>query len=89
LRQVIVTSYLFPSGKLSLDRLRSLSEKAGKDRLVIDISCRKRDEGWVVAMNKWQDLTDTQVTRGEYIASCVFVSHRIAERYSGLYTTDM
>lgn len=69
--QVIVTSYLFPSGKLSVDRLRSLSEKVGKDRLVIDVSCRKREGGWVVAMNKWQDLTDTQVTRGKYITLCV------------------
>jgi len=61
--KVIVTSYLFPSGNLSFDRLRSLSERVGKNKLVIDISCRKREQGWVVAMNKWQDLTDTQVTR--------------------------
>ena len=78
--QVIVTSYLFPSGKLSLDRLRSLLEKVGKDKLVIDISCRKREQGWVVAMNKWQDLTDTHVTRGKLkiASSChsfVYESH--------------
>lgn len=35
--QVIVTSYLFPSGQLSIDRLRDLSLKVGKHRLVIDV----------------------------------------------------
>ena len=33
-------------------------------RLVIDLSCRRRGESWVVAMNKWQTLTDIEVTKG-------------------------
>ncbi|KZV65791.1 Phosphoribosylformimino-5-aminoimidazole carboxamide ribotide isomerase [Peniophora sp. CONT] len=59
--KVIVTSYLFPGMKLSLERLRTLSELAGKDRLVVDVSCRRRDDKWMIAMNKWQDITDTEV----------------------------
>ena len=35
--KVIVTSYLFPSAKFSIDRLKALSEAIGKDRLVVDI----------------------------------------------------
>lgn len=31
---------------------------------MVDISCRKREEGWVVAMNGWKTLTDTYVTKG-------------------------
>jgi hypothetical protein len=27
-------------------------------------SCRKRGDGWFVAMNKWQDLTDMEVSKG-------------------------
>ncbi|KAF9515212.1 hypothetical protein BS47DRAFT_1391748 [Hydnum rufescens UP504] len=61
--KVIVTSYLFPSGKFSLDRLRDLSQKVGRERLVVDVSCRKAQHGWTIAMNKWQDLTDTSVTK--------------------------
>lgn len=39
--QVIVTSYLFPGMKLSLDRLRALSDLVGKDRLVVDVRCAR------------------------------------------------
>lgn len=28
-------------------------------------SCRKRGDKWIVAMNKWQDLTDMEVNQGE------------------------
>lgn len=35
--QVIVTSYLFPSAKFSLDRLRALEKQIGKDKLVVDV----------------------------------------------------
>jgi len=33
----------------------------GKERLVVDVSCRKRGDKWIVAMNKWQDMTDMEV----------------------------
>ncbi|KAK7470649.1 Enzyme that catalyzes the fourth step in the histidine pathway, variant 2 [Stygiomarasmius scandens] len=60
--KVIVTSYLFPNAKLSLDRLQAISSAVGKERLVVDVSCRRRGDQWVVAMNKWQDLTDMEVS---------------------------
>ncbi|ORY82343.1 Phosphoribosylformimino-5-aminoimidazole carboxamide ribotide isomerase [Leucosporidium creatinivorum] len=59
--KVIVTSYLFPQAKFDHERLRKLSEKVEKKRLVVDVSCRKREDRWVVAMNRWQDLTDMDV----------------------------
>jgi len=58
-----VTSYLFPDAKFSLERLQKVSSVVGKDRLVVDVSCRKRGDRWFVAMNKWQDITDTEVSR--------------------------
>eukprot|EP01113_Clastostelium_recurvatum_P010698 TRINITY_DN15358_c0_g1_i2.p1 TRINITY_DN15358_c0_g1~~TRINITY_DN15358_c0_g1_i2.p1 ORF type:complete len:204 (-),score=58.62 TRINITY_DN15358_c0_g1_i2:96-707(-) len=66
--KVIVTSYLFPDGKFSLDRLIEIENIVGKDNLVVDVSCRRQqgDDGncrWVVAMNKWQTLTDMEVNR--------------------------
>ncbi|KAF9451723.1 Phosphoribosylformimino-5-aminoimidazole carboxamide ribotide isomerase [Macrolepiota fuliginosa MF-IS2] len=61
--KVIVTSYLFPSAKFSLERLKAISKAVGKDRLVVDVSCRKRGDKWLVAMNKWQDITDMEVSK--------------------------
>ncbi|SNX87976.1 probable bifunctional protein related to glutathione S-transferase/ probable histidinol dehydrogenase [Melanopsichium pennsylvanicum] len=61
--KVIVTSYLFPSCRFSLERLKELSEKVGKENLVVDVSCRKRGDKWVVAMNRWQDMTDMEVDK--------------------------
>lgn len=60
---VIVTSSLFDAdGRFMQPRLEALAERVGPGRLVIDLSCRRRPEGWVVAMNRWQTLTDLQVT---------------------------
>ncbi|MFH1497360.1 MAG: phosphoribosylformimino-5-aminoimidazole carboxamide ribotide isomerase [Verrucomicrobiota bacterium] len=60
---VIVTSWLFsPEGKFLPDRLATLVDRIGADRLVIDLSCRRTATGWMVAMNRWQTLTDLDVT---------------------------
>jgi len=59
--KVIVTSYLFPEARFSIDRLRYISQVVGKDSLVIDVSCRRRGDKWLIAMNKWQDITDMEV----------------------------
>ncbi|KAI8988750.1 hypothetical protein BDB01DRAFT_567024 [Pilobolus umbonatus] len=61
--KVIVTSFLFPGGVFSLDRLIDISHKVGKDKLVVDVSCRKRNNKWIVAMNKWQTMTDMEVNK--------------------------
>jgi phosphoribosylformimino-5-aminoimidazole carboxamide ribotide isomerase len=65
--EVIVTSYLFPEAKLSMEKLAEVLAAVGGDRrqLVIDLSCKRAGERWVVAMNKWQTLTDTEVNQGE------------------------
>ncbi|KAF7721791.1 Enzyme that catalyzes the fourth step in the histidine pathway [Apophysomyces ossiformis] len=61
--KVIVTSYLFPDARFSLERLQTISQKIGKENLVVDVSCRRRDDKWIVAMNKWQTMTDMEVNR--------------------------
>jgi phosphoribosylformimino-5-aminoimidazole carboxamide ribotide isomerase len=61
--KVIVTSWLFPSCQFSLSRLEQLSERVGRERLVVDVSCRRRGDRWVVAMNRWQDMTDMEVNK--------------------------
>jgi len=64
---VIVTSYIFPDGKFSLEKLKAISGEVGRERLVVDLSCYKV-EGvgsweWLVAMNKWQTFTDFYITK--------------------------
>ncbi len=60
---VIVTSWLFsPEGRFLPERLARLVSLIGAERLVIDLSCRRTATGWTVAMNRWQTLTDLEVT---------------------------
>jgi phosphoribosylformimino-5-aminoimidazole carboxamide ribotide isomerase len=56
---VIVTSYIFPDGKFSIERLKTISYKAGKNKLVVDLSCYGRR----VAINRWQTLTDFYISK--------------------------
>ncbi len=60
---VIVTSSLFdPNGKFLPHALEEISQSCGAEKLVIDLSCRRGTDGWIVAMNRWQTLTDLTVT---------------------------
>ncbi|CAO3617057.1 unnamed protein product [Mucor hiemalis] len=61
--KVIVTSYLFPGATFSKERLVQLCERVGKDKLVVDVSCRKKNNKWLVAMDKWQTMTDMEVNK--------------------------
>ena len=60
--KVIVTSWLFSSeGHFIWENLSTLSALIGPERLVIDLSCRRVGREWVVAMNRWQTLTDLTI----------------------------
>lgn len=60
---VIVTSALFDaSGKLQHRVLHELEERIGARHLVLDLSCRRTGKGWTVAMNRWQTLTELEIT---------------------------
>ncbi len=59
--KVIVTSWLFDGAALSEERLRALTEIVSPEQLVIDLSCRRRGDGWFVATQRWQVVTDTPV----------------------------
>lgn len=59
--QVIVTSYIFESGQIQQDRLERLLSAVGRDRLVLDLSCRKYKDEYVVVTDRWQTFTETPV----------------------------
>ncbi len=61
---VIVTSWLFsPEGNFLPERLAEMVREIGTERLVIDLSCRRRDQGWTVCMNRWQTWTDLEIAQ--------------------------
>ena len=59
---VIVTSFVFHDGVVDRDRLTFLVNKIGKNRLVLDLSCRKRGEDYVIVTNRWQTFTRETVS---------------------------
>jgi phosphoribosylformimino-5-aminoimidazole carboxamide ribotide isomerase len=60
---VIITSWVFREGRLDWERLREIVSRIGKSRLVLDLSCRKRDGKYFVVTDRWQKFTEMAVTR--------------------------
>ena len=60
---VIVTSYVFREGKIDEERLAKMVSTVGIQRLVLDLSCRKRDGKYWVVTDRWQRFTDVTVNR--------------------------
>lgn len=58
---VIVTSYVFRDGRVNYDNLKRLVDTVGKDHLVLDVSCRKRNGAYYVVTDRWQKFTDEKV----------------------------
>ena len=59
---VIVTSYVFKDGQLSWENLKKMEEIAGKEHLVLDLSCRKKDDLYFIVTDRWQKFTNVPVT---------------------------
>jgi phosphoribosylformimino-5-aminoimidazole carboxamide ribotide isomerase len=55
---VIVTSWVFREGRVDWERLEELVKTIGKDKLVMDLSCRKRGENYFVVTDRWQKFTE-------------------------------
>jgi len=55
---VIVTSWIFRDGQLDWDRLKKIVAAIGKKNLVLDLSCRRRDENYFVVTDRWQKFTE-------------------------------
>ncbi len=60
---VIVTSWIFRDGMIDRHRLAKLVGAIGKNRLVLDLSCRIRDGQYFVVTDRWQKFTDTVLSR--------------------------
>ncbi|MCI8417417.1 MAG: phosphoribosylformimino-5-aminoimidazole carboxamide ribotide isomerase [Lachnospiraceae bacterium] len=59
---VIVTSYVFRDGQVQMERLERLKAAVGKEHLVLDLSCRKRDGVYYIVTDRWQKFTQVELT---------------------------
>ncbi len=59
---VIVTSWVFEAGRVAWDRLEQLAAILGKQRLVLDLSCRRRGEEYFVVTDHWQKFTELAIS---------------------------
>lgn len=78
---VIVTSYVFKDGKINYENLSRMVDAVGKDRLVLDLSCKWTKEGYFVVTDRWQKLTRERVDMAllDRLADCCdeFLVHAV------------
>lgn len=59
---VVVTSYVFSGGKINYKNLNTLVAEVGREHLVLDLSCRKKDGSYYIVTDRWQKFTHEPVT---------------------------
>ena len=60
---VIVTSYVFRDGKINYENLDKLVQAVGREHVVLDLSCRYREDGYYIVTDRWQKFTDEKIDR--------------------------
>jgi len=85
---VIVTSWVFREGRVDWARLDELVKVIGKEKLVLDLSCRKKIQSpkskvqsYFVVTDRWQKFTDLEVnaeTLQKFSSHCAeFLIHAV------------
>ncbi len=59
---VIVTSFVFRHGTFYRKNLDRLLSEVGREHIVLDLSCRRRDGDYYVVTDRWQRFTDMKLT---------------------------
>lgn len=58
---VIVTSYVFQDGKVNWENIKRLAKAVGRERVVLDLSCRKKEGAYYIVTNRWQTFTEVKI----------------------------
>jgi phosphoribosylformimino-5-aminoimidazole carboxamide ribotide isomerase len=78
---VIVTSYVFSSGQLDAQRLDRMLAAVGREKLILDLSCRRRNDDFWIVTDSWQNFTELKLdagTLGQLSESCAeFLVHGV------------
>ncbi|MEG0227613.1 MAG: phosphoribosylformimino-5-aminoimidazole carboxamide ribotide isomerase [Lachnospiraceae bacterium] len=59
----IVTSYVFQNGEICWENLKKLERAVGKEHVVLDLSCRKKEDEYYIVTNRWQTFTKVGLTK--------------------------
>ncbi|MDD7388590.1 MAG: phosphoribosylformimino-5-aminoimidazole carboxamide ribotide isomerase [Lachnospiraceae bacterium] len=59
---VIVTSYVFRDGRINLENLEKIRRRVGREHLVLDLSCRRKDGTYYIVTDRWQKFTEEELT---------------------------
>lgn len=59
---VIVTSFVFKDGKINYENLKKLVDVVGKEHIVLDLSCRKKQGEYYIVTDRWQKFTEEKVS---------------------------
>lgn len=60
---VIVTSYVFHDGDINLQNLNRLVAEVGREKLVLDLSCRAKNGDYYVVTDHWQKFSRFKITQ--------------------------
>ena len=60
---VIVTSCLFINDEFQINRLKELSDTIGKEKIVVDLSCKCIQNDYFVCINKWKTVTSLKLSK--------------------------
>lgn len=55
---VIVTSFVFQNGQINFENLEKIKNAVGREHLVLDLSCRLKNDDYVIVTDRWQKDTD-------------------------------
>ncbi|MEE0420388.1 MAG: phosphoribosylformimino-5-aminoimidazole carboxamide ribotide isomerase [Lachnospiraceae bacterium] len=58
---VIVTSFVFQNGELNYRNLEKIVSAVGREHLVLDLSCRRRDGAYYIVTDRWQKFTEVML----------------------------
>lgn len=58
---VVVTSFVFKDGLIHIDNLEKLVKAVGKEKIVLDLSCKLIDGCYRVVTDRWQKVTKEAV----------------------------
>lgn len=59
---IVVTSFVFNNGRVDWDALKKLSALVGRDRLVLDLSCKRCGANYHIVTDRWQKISDEIIT---------------------------
>ena len=59
---VIVTSFVFKDGRFHPENLEKMVKAVGREHLVLDVSCRKKDGNYYIVTDRWQKFTEVALS---------------------------